>query len=278
LRTHTSGNSSGPPAKVEGAPRSTARLSHVTISFPTGDSWLRVLDDVTLEVGKGEIVCLVGPSGCGKTTALNLFAGFLEPSTGQVLVNDSPVYGPSPQRTVVSQVSTLFPWLRVLDNVTLGARKRGIPKRLYIQKARELIDAFGLTRFEGLWPRELSGGMSQRVQIARALMSDPELLLMDEPFGALDSLTRFRMQSYLLQHRHHIQCSVLFITHDVDEAVYLGDRIYVMATAPGRIADIVACPFGPTRDPTLLESEEFLRIRRQILSTIREEAAWQDYE
>jgi NitT/TauT family transport system ATP-binding protein len=249
-----------------------AELRDVSVAFVGADGGdVIALHEVSMQIGAGEIVCLVGPSGCGKTTAQNLFAGFLSPSTGEVLVNGAPVGGPSPDRTVVFQSPTLFPWLSVERNITLALRKRGVKKDVFAPKAQHLLESFGLTGFERAYPHQLSGGMRQRAQIARALMADPTLLLMDEPFGALDSLTRLKMQQHLLTFRDEMTCSVLFITHDVDEAIYLGDRVYVMSPRPGRVAAEYETSLDGDRTLDVFNSEEFIDLKREILKLLHAE-------
>lgn len=255
---------SGAPPQSGGS--HVAELRGVSVTFPGVDGYdVLALDRVSLSIDPREIVCLVGPSGCGKTTAQNLLAGFVPASSGEVLVQDRAVRGPSPSRAVVFQNPTLFPWLTVERNITLGSRKRREPKSAYSAKAVQLMEAFGLGQFARFLPYQLSGGMKQRVQIARALMGDPTLLLMDEPFGALDSLTRLKMQEHLLGHRDAIDCSVLFITHDVDEALLLGDRVYVMTPRPGQIAAEVTVPFGRERSLSTFQRPEFSQLKSELL-------------
>ena len=245
-----------------------ARLSDTSVWFPTPEGEERlVLDHVDLSIEPGEFVCLIGPSGCGKSTILNLFAGFAQPNAGSVTVGGTRVHRPGPDRPVVFQSQTLFPWLRVLDNVVLGSRKRGERKSEYTAQAHKLLAEFGLGQFERYYPHQLSGGMQQRVQIARALMGSPRLLLMDEPFGALDSQTRLTMQEHLIARRNTFQCSVLFITHDVDEAIFLGDRVCVMTAAPGRIA-LERRVVLPSRSYEVLASEEFAALKQDILTEL----------
>jgi NitT/TauT family transport system ATP-binding protein len=248
-----------------------ASLTETSVWFPTpaGGGNRLVLDNVNLTIEPGEFVCLIGPSGCGKTTILNLFAGFAKPSAGKVIVGGAAVARPGPDRPVVFQNQTLFPWLRVLDNVVLGSKKRGEAKSEYLPQARKLLSQFGLEPFERYYPHQISGGMQQRVQIARALMGSPHLLLMDEPFGALDSQTRLTMQEHLIARRAAIRCSVLFITHDVDEAIFLGDRVCVMSPAPGKIA-LERKVVLPSRTYEVLGSEEFGVLKKDILKELHD--------
>lgn len=245
-----------------------ASLAGVSVEFRTPDGgFLTALEDLNIVIGQREIVCLVGRSGCGKTTVLNLLAGFLRPTAGAVIVAGDEVRTPGPDRPVVFQQPNLFPWLTVMENVTLGSRKRHVKRLEYIQQATYLVDRFGLKDFSDYLPYQLSGGMKQRVQIARALMGSPALLLMDEPFGALDSQTRLAMQEQLLGLRETISCAVLFITHDVDEAVFLGDRVYVMTPRPGRVHSELDVDL-PQRDYRVLGSPEFAALKSSVLEIL----------
>ena len=208
-------------------------LSH-SFDGPAGER-IPVLDDLSIEIEAGAFVCLVGPSGCGKSTLLRLLAGFIESTTGSIEVDASLVGAPSHERGVVFQQPTLYPWLSVLDNVALGPRIRGIGKGARRRTALEHLDLVGLSDVAEFRPYELSGGMQQRVQLARVLANDPGIVLMDEPFGALDAITRDRLQGELVSIWHRRQKTVLFITHSVEEAVFLGTRVLVMSPRPGRI-------------------------------------------
>ena len=196
---------------------------------------MRALDEINLEVQKGEVICILGPSGCGKSTLLNIIAGFLPPSGGEVRVDGRPVIEPGPDRGFVFQEFALFPWRTVLENIEFGPVLKGMEKTGRHARARELIQRIHLTGFEDKYPFELSGGMKQRVGIARALANDPEVLLMDEPFGALDAQTRRVMQEELLKLLGETKKTVLFVTHAIDEAIVLADRVLIMTgpTGPG---------------------------------------------
>ncbi|GAA4532211.1 ABC transporter ATP-binding protein [Chelativorans composti] len=229
---------------------------------------LTALSDVNLEIAPGEIYALVGPSGCGKSTILNLVAGFDHPTGGSVTVDGQPVSRPGPDRGVVFQEHGLFPWLTAMDNVRFGLDVRKIPDSA--EKAQYFLRAVGLAGFEKHYPRELSGGMRQRVALARVLANGPSVILMDEPFGALDAQTRLSMQELLLDVWTEFRPTILFITHDVDEAIFVADRIGVMTTRPGRIMTELRSALPRPRTYHDLASAEFGRLKEQILMSIRE--------
>jgi NitT/TauT family transport system ATP-binding protein len=243
-------------------------------SFPSqrrGGEAIVALDNVGLTIGAQEIVCIVGPSGCGKSTLLNLIAGFDTPTSGEIKVNGMPVTGAGPDRIVVFQSPSLFPWMTVMQNVTFGPRKRGIPRADYESEALSTIEAVGLRRFAERFPYELSGGMRQRVQIARALVNRPQVLLMDEPFASLDFQNRLVMQELLLRLWDRIHPTIFFITHDVEEAIFLGDRVYVMTAAPGRIKAVIDVPFSKPRLIETVTAPKFVEIKERVLHLIRSE-------
>ncbi len=211
-------------------------IDRVTKQFPAEDEARGLaLSDINLAIEANEFVSIVGRSGCGKTTLLNIIAGLLRPTRGEALVNGRPIDGPGLDRGMVFQNSALFPWLTAIENIEFGPRNQGMPAAERRALAQELIELVRLTGFETKYPRELSGGMQQRVAIARALAMDPEILLMDEPFGALDELTRAEMQSELLRIWDARKKTVIFITHSIFEAVYLSDRVVVLSPHPGRV-------------------------------------------
>ncbi len=219
-------------------PSATAKITvnHITKQFAAEVAERGLaLSDVSLTVQANEFVSVVGRSGCGKTTLLNIIAGLLRPTEGEALVNDRPIEGPGLDRGMVFQNSALFPWLTAIENIEFGPHNQGVPKAQRRTLARELIELVRLEGFESKYPRELSGGMQQRVAIARALAMDPEILLMDEPFGALDELTRAEMQSELLRIWQARKKTVIFITHSIPEAIYLSDRVVVLSPHPGRV-------------------------------------------
>ncbi|MER2533860.1 MAG: ABC transporter ATP-binding protein [Rhizobiaceae bacterium] len=230
------------------------------------------LRDINLTLEKGDFVSIVGPSGCGKSTLLYIVGGFIEPSAGAVLVDGRPVTGPGPDRGPVFQEFALFPWKTVLGNVAYGMLQNGVPKAEALERARSLIKVVGLSQYESFYPKELSGGMKQRVAIARTLAYRPGTLLMDEPFGALDAHTRKQLQNELLQVWDQDRKTVMFVTHGVDEAVFLSDRVVVMGGSPGHIQAVVDIDLPrPRQRAELLLDERFqnyvLRIERMIDSS-----------
>ncbi|PKL55091.1 MAG: nitrate ABC transporter ATP-binding protein [Methanomicrobiales archaeon HGW-Methanomicrobiales-6] len=248
-------------------------MSGVTIrdlgkAFPKEDSTVtQALEGVNLEIGDTEFICLVGPSGCGKTTLLRIIAGLETATTGSVTVDGRAVIGPDPKRGMVFQEYSLFPWRRVIDNVAFGLEMKGIAKEERRRTADRYIEMVGLSQFRDAYPYELSGGMRQRVAIARALANDPDVLLMDEPFGALDAQTRNRMQKELLSLWEQTKKTIVFVTHSVDEAVYLANRIVVLSPRPGSVQEVIAIPWPHPRDRT---SAEFAEVRRRVLRMIDE--------
>jgi NitT/TauT family transport system ATP-binding protein len=234
-------------------------------------SEVQALDHVSLDIADQEIVCLVGPSGCGKSTLLNMLAGFDAPTRGEVRVGDVEVRDTGPDRIVVFQTPALFPWMTVRDNIAFGPRKRGVPARQCLEDAARYMHAMGLDDFGGHYPYQLSGGMRQRVQIASALVNRPDVLLMDEPFVALDFQTRLSMQELLLQIWDEFHPTIFFITHDVEEAVFLADRLYVMSRRPGRVKEEIAIPFPKPRTFDIVTTPVFVSIKERVLHLIREE-------
>jgi NitT/TauT family transport system ATP-binding protein len=227
---------------------------------------VRALDDVTLTVNEGEFVALLGPSGCGKSTLLNLLAGFENTSEGTLLFDGAAVTRPGPDRGVMFQEAALFPWLNVWENVVFGPRVQGVPRDQYEKKARDLVKLVGLETFSDALPVQLSGGMRQRVGIARVLLMNPRALLMDEPFGALDAQTRMAMQQLLLDVWQSLGTTVLFVTHDIDEAILLSDRICVMSARPGRIIRTIPIELARPRSLASLTSPEFMAYKAEIMS------------
>jgi NitT/TauT family transport system ATP-binding protein len=221
--------------------------SFATIPKKGEVAWERVLQDITFDVRRGEIVSIVGLSGCGKTTLLRIIAGLLEADSGQVRIGGEVVNGPGRDRGVVFQHAALFPWRTTLKNVAFGLEAAGVPTSERLERARQAIELVGLSRYVDYYPRQLSGGMQQRVGLARAMAVDPEILLMDEPFSALDAQTREELQSELLELQERTGRTVLFVTHDLDEAVYLSDRILVLLPHPGRVSALIEVPIAKPR-------------------------------
>jgi NitT/TauT family transport system ATP-binding protein len=249
------------------------QLERLSMRFRTrrGDM-ITALDGIGFEVRDRELAVLVGTSGCGKSTILRLVAGLARPTEGRVLVDGRPISGPGADRGMVFQSYTLFPWLTVQQNVEFGPRLHGAPAGERAKLARRYLAQVGLEGFERVYPKELSGGMMQRVAIARALANDPAVLLMDEPFGALDAQTRVLMGELLLRVWGEAAKTVLFVTHDIDEAIFLGDRVFVMTARPGRIREEIPVPLPRPRSMDVLTSPEFVHLKRRIMDLISEEA------
>lgn len=220
-----------------------------------------VLDEISLTVNSGEFICLLGPSGCGKTTLLNLIAGFDKPTEGLVEIDGQPVTRPNPKHITIFQDYGLFPWRTVLDNVLFGLSAKGVKGKAAQELAAQYLELVGLTAAAGQFPRQLSGGMKQRVTIARALAMEPDILLMDEPFGALDAFTRYRLQDEILRIWQEKKTTIIFVTHDIDEAIYLGQKIVIMAPNPGRIENVLPVTIAKPPDRA---GEAFGQYRRQI--------------
>ena len=229
---------------------------------------IQVLDNINLHLEANEFVCLVGPSGCGKSTLLNIVAGLIPPSSGEVQVDGVIVPGPGPDRGMVFQSYTLFPWLTVANNIGFGLRLRGLSKADCKDRVDYYLDVIGLTRFAKAYPKQLSGGMKQRVAIARALANEPEVLLMDEPFGALDAQTKEQLQAFFLELWEQTHITVCMITHDVEEAIFLSQRIYVMGAHPGCIRTQVAIDLPTPRDLEIKLSPEFLQLKRDVVHSL----------
>jgi ABC-type nitrate/sulfonate/bicarbonate transport system ATPase subunit len=249
------------------------RIEGVTRTFPgTGRAGPTLaLQPTDVTVAPGEFVAILGPSGCGKSTLLRIVAGLDRPTAGRVTLGGAPVAGPGPDRGMVFQSYTLFPWLTVAHNIRFGLRERGVPEAEQRAIAARFIARTGLAGFENHWPRQLSGGMQQRTALARALANDPEILLLDEPFGALDHQTRELMQELLLEIWEADRKTVLFVTHDIDEAVFLANRVLVMSARPGRIKAEVPVPLPHPREWTVKTTPEFAALKGRLMAEIREE-------
>ncbi len=235
--------------------------------FHIDGSSLTVLDGIDFNVDKGEMICILGRSGCGKSTLLKILAGFLSPTSGEILLNGKPVADPAPDRCVVFQEDTLFPWLTVKENIAFGLKGRTRNKKAFDEEVERFLSLVGLSEFRNYLPREISGGMKQRVALARVLILKPEVLLMDEPFASLDAQTREEMQNFLLSLWENLSHTIIFVTHDVTEAVTLADRILVMSKDPGRIREEIRVDLPR---PRKREKSDFLFFSRKLYEGLRE--------
>ncbi|WP_137817433.1 ABC transporter ATP-binding protein [Pseudomonas sp. 2FG] len=248
------------------------RVEAVSLQYQTpSGSTFTALDKVSFEVPDQQFAVLVGPSGCGKSSLLYLTAGLAEPTAGSIHVGGQQVEGPGVDRGMVFQGYTLFPWLTVRQNIEFGLKRRGMPARQRAEIVDFYLNEVGLAQFADNYPKQLSGGMMQRVAIARALANDPQILLMDEPFGALDSQTRLQMQQLLLRVWGNSKKTVLFVTHDIDEAILLGDRVYVMGARPGRIKKILDVPIERPRTLDMVMERSFIEMKREIFGLLHDE-------
>jgi len=235
-------------------------------------SKLLAVDDISFEVKDKEFICLVGTSGCGKSTLINLIAGFERPNEGQVFVDGEIITGPTPDRGMVFQENALFHWLTVFENVCFGPKQLKILNEGTLLEITKILEQMGLSNFMNSYPNELSGGMRQRVAIARALINQPSILLLDEPFGALDSQTRLIMQELLINVWERNNRTMIFITHDVDEAIFMADRVLVMSKRPGKIIADIKIGIERPRHHEMITSPEFMAIKREVLSLVRKQS------
>ena len=254
-----------------GTPR--VRFAHVSLSFDTPRGPLQVVDDVSYDIHEGEFVAVIGPSGCGKTTMMSMLAGFQAPTGGDVLLDGRPVAGPGPERGVIFQEYGVFPWLTVEENIAFGLKLEAnrVPAAERAATCRRYLDLMGLAAFAQAYPKHLSGGMRQRLALARAYAVKPQFLLMDEPFGALDAQTRANMQNLLLAILAVERKTVMLITHSVEEAIYLASKIVVVTARPARVREVIAVPFGYPRDEALHERPEFGDLRSHIRDLVMDE-------
>jgi len=245
-------------------------LENVTKTFSTPSGTITVLSNISLGVQRGKTLCIVGPSGCGKTTILNLISGFLSPTSGIVKINGRRVKGPGSDRAVVFQRDSVFPWLTVRQNLEYGPKVRGVPRQQWAKRIDEYLEKVGLKDVANHFPKQLSGGMRKRVDIARAYANQPDILLMDEPFGSLDVMTKELMQKDLIELSYKEQKSLIFITHDIEEAVFLGDEVLVMTRRPPNVRKRVDVPFAKPRNINLKLEPEFQVMRREIDAVLKE--------
>ncbi|KVC46387.1 ABC transporter ATP-binding protein [Burkholderia diffusa] len=243
-------------------------VRHVGKRFATPQGECVALDDISFRTHRREFVCVIGPSGCGKSTLIRILAGLDAQTSGEVLLDGKPVQGPGADRGMVFQGYTLFPWLTVKKNVMFGLRMNGSSGSEAEREALQWLDLVGLTRFADVYPHQLSGGMKQRVAIARALANRPRILLMDEPFGALDAQTRARMQTHLLDIWRNIDVTILFITHDLDEAIFLADRILVLKANPGGVQELIEVPVARPRGYSQVNTPEFIATKARLEALI----------
>ncbi|AEF55550.1 ABC transporter ATP-binding protein [Marinomonas posidonica] len=247
-------------------------IDEVTLKFPTSTGTdFTALDKVSMEVRENEFAVIVGPSGCGKSSLLYLTAGLNSPTDGEIKVAGKVVDGPGAERGMVFQSYTLFPWLTVSENIEFGLKQKKMPAPERKKIVQKYLKEVGLESFADRNPKQLSGGMKQRVAIARSLANDPEILLMDEPFGALDSQTRMQMQQLLLQVWEHSKKTVVFVTHDIDEAIMLGDRVFVMGARPGRIQKVLDVNIPHPRTLDMVMEPDFISLKREILSLLHDD-------
>lgn len=259
--------------RLSGGPGGHVIIENLRITLGDEQRRFVAVQDVSIDIAPGEFVCLLGPSGCGKSTLLGVLAGHIVPSHGRALLDGTSIDGPRPERGMVFQHHTLFPWRKTLENVAFGLKMQGVGKPARHRLAAEWLDRVGLGGFAGRYPSQLSGGMQQRAEIARAMITGPRILLMDEPFGALDAQTRAMMQALLLDVWSEQRPTVVFVTHDIDEALFLGDRVLVMSPGPGTIIEDLRVPFARPRlrddAQDLVTHPDFVALKRHLLARLR---------
>lgn len=256
-----------PESPTKGA----VNVEGISMIFHQKERSHQVLDSVNFQIKPGEFVCLLGPSGCGKSTLLNIIAGFIKPTAGYITVDQQPVTRPGADRGFVFQQYSLLPWKTIFQNVELGLKIKGMPKAERKDMVGEYLNLVGLGSHGNAYPAQLSGGMKQRASIIRALVNSPSVLLMDEPFAALDAQTRHMMQELLLNIWQTLKTTIVFVTHDIEEAVFLGDRIFVMGVQPGRIKAEIPIPLKRPRHVDDMLTQDFTQLNRQVFNLIREE-------
>ncbi|KKT18543.1 MAG: ABC transporter related protein [Candidatus Nomurabacteria bacterium GW2011_GWB1_43_7] len=245
-------------------------FTKVSKSFDNGGkNFVKALNEISFEIKRKEILCVVGPSGCGKSTIINLLAGFIVPDSGSITVSGKEVAGPSYLRTVVFQDDALFPWKTVKDNIGFGLRCKGLGSNEQAKKIRDILSITNLGEFSDCYPAQLSGGMKQMCALGRALAIEPEIILMDEPFASLDQQTRDLIQEEFLKIKDQIAQTVLLVTHNIDEAIFLGDKILVLTARPAQIKEIITVPFEKPRSPDIRSSQEFIDIKSRIWYMLR---------
>src|SRR5512136_1332840 len=247
-------------------------IHNVSKTYRADGNEVLAIDEIDLKIRNKEFATILGPSGCGKSTLLRIVAGLIKPTRGVVRLDGDVISGPGQDRGMVFQSYTLFPWLTVRENVQFGLEISGMPKAKLKEIAQEFVEKVGLKGFELTYPKGLSGGMKQRVAIARALANNPAILLLDEPFGALDAQTRSLMQELLTQVWEELHKTILFVTHDVEEAIFLSDRVFIMSARPGKIKAEIDIPLPRPRSYEIKSTEAFLHLKKQALGLIREEA------
>ncbi len=260
-----------PPTTGKTNPKGAVNVEGISMTFSRRGQSTQVLDSVNLQIKPGELICLLGPSGCGKSTLLNIIAGFIKPTAGYVMVDQHQVKKPGADRGFVFQQYSLLPWKTTYQNVEFGLKIKGIPKAERKDMVGEYLNLVGLGKYRNAYPSQLSGGMQQRASIVRALVNSPSVLLMDEPFAALDAQTRHMMQELLLNIWSTLKTTVIFVTHDIEEAVFLGDRIFVMGVQPGLIKAELDIPLVRPRHVDDMLTPEFTQLNRQVFELIREE-------
>ena len=260
------------PNKKKNVNKGHVSVKDLSVTFGKNNDTHTAVQDISIDITPGEFVCILGPSGCGKSTLLNCVAGYVRATEGTVEVDDQAVLRPGPDRGMVFQQYSLFPWKTIRENVAFGPKVSGRGGALPSSVANTFIEMVGLSKFADRYPAELSGGMQQRVGIARALANYPSVLLMDEPFGALDAQTRVMMQENLLRIWSEFSTTVLFITHDVDEAIFLADRVLIMSSAPGRIIADINIELERPREQSMATDEKFVRYKKDCLEYIRSES------
>lgn len=249
------------------------RVEDVTKAYEKDDKRHFVLQDCSLHVERGKLTVLMGPSGCGKTVLINIIAGYEKPTSGHIYIDDSPVTGPGQDRLVVFQETALFPWMTVYSNVIFGCQVQGIPKREMKERAELILQKVGLYEFRDKYPSQLSGGMQRRAELARAMINDPKIMILDEPFRGLDAMTRQLMQEFYVGLFEEVGRTNLFITHEIDEAIFLADRLIILTFQPGKVKAELEVDLPRPREFHMLASPRFMEIREQAMELLYEEAA-----